>query len=404
MINQMVDLFRQATSSWFAELLPIAQNVFLVLATITMIWSALWWILERDDPSQVYVAFLRRFFALGFFWAVLLNADTWIPAVIDGFAVAGQRAAGAASGGTPRLNPGEVLDQGVTIAVQAFHGAKVSGILETIGTAIVSAIGAFLILLAFVGITAQLVITLVEMYIVIGAGVLLLAFAASPWTLSFAERYFSYAVAVGIKLFVLYLIVGLGSAIVTGWQGTLAQTNASIDALLAVAGSALVYMLLAWQVPSLAASLIGGGLALSLGDTLRTGAAVAGLTAGAAGAAVGGLALGARGTAAMGEAVRTARAHRATGGSLAGSVARGGRAAAGGMAESLRRRALRPPWQTVSEVMRERRTASYGAGAGRSRGWGSSSHSASASRVGTATAPAPATEGPTSNEEKRRRA
>jgi len=371
MINQMVELFRQATSSWYAELLPIAQNVFVVLATITMIWSALWWILERDDPSQVYVAFLRRFFALGFFWAVLLNANLWIPAVIDGFAVAGQRAAGAAAGGTPRLNPGEVLDQGVTIAVQAFQGAKVSGILESIGTALVSAIGGVLILLAFVGITAQLVITLVEMYVVIGAGVLLLAFAASPWTLSFAERYFSYAVAVGIKLFVLYLIVGLGSAIVTGWQATLAETNASVDALLSVVGAALVYMLLAWQVPSLAASLIGGGLALTLGDTMRTGAAVAGVTVGAVGGALGGLAMGARGTAAIGEAVRTGAAHRASGGSRMASVARGGLAAGSGVVESLRRRALRPPWQSVAEVMRERRIARYGAGPARRPGGGS---------------------------------
>ncbi len=361
MVNQLVDLFRQATGSWYAELVPIAQNLFVLLATITLIWSAIWWLLERDDPSHLLAAFLRRFLALGFFWAVLLNADTWIPAVIDGFSVAGQRAAGAAGGGIPRLNPGFVVDQGIAIASQLLEGANVTGLLANLGTVFVTGIAAVLTLLAFVAIAAQLVITLVEMYIVIGAGVLLLAFAATPWTMSFAERYFSYAVSVGIKLFVLYLILGLGSAIVAGWQGTLAQTNASVDALLAVVGASVIYMLLAWQVPALAGSLIGGGLALSLGGTMQASAAAA-ATVGSAGAlAAAGAARLFRGTAALKETARFAAAHHRAGSSWAGATAVGVVELGGGFARGLTRRAVRPRWQTTAEVIQERRFARFGA-------------------------------------------
>jgi P-type conjugative transfer protein TrbL len=78
---------------------------------------------------------------------------------------------------------------------------------------LVAAITALLSFIAFVVIAGQLALTLIEMYVIIGGGVLLLGFAGSRWTIPFAERYLSSAVAVGIKLFVLYLIIGVGTAL-----------------------------------------------------------------------------------------------------------------------------------------------------------------------------------------------
>jgi type IV secretion system protein TrbL len=343
------------------SLLPIAQNLFLMLATITIIWSAAWWVIEKDDLNQVFVNFLRRFMALGFFWAVLLFADRWIPAVIDGFAMAGQQAAGAASGGTPRLNPSAVLDQGITIANSILEDLSLGGIFSNPATSLVSAIALLLTLLAFVIIAAQLVITLVEMYIVIGAGVLMLGFAGSPWTLSFAERYLSYAVSVGVELFVLYLIIGLGSQVVGGWQATIDQTAGTPDALFAVVGASLVYMFVAWQVPSMASSLIGGGVNLNLGSAVHT-------TATPAGVAAGGPALGMRmtggaiaGGRAIAEAGRYAAAHRAAGGGMAGSAVQAGGALAASATTAVANRWSQRSRETTADVLRERRLTRAGA-------------------------------------------
>src|SRR5437870_13590663 len=72
------------------------------------------------------------------------------------------------------------------------------------------------------GIGAALVfVVLVESFIVIGAGVLFLGFAGSQWTRFFTERYLSYVASVGVKLFVLYLIMGVGMGIAARWMSVL---------------------------------------------------------------------------------------------------------------------------------------------------------------------------------------
>lgn len=57
---------------------------------------------------------------------------------------------------------------------------------------------------------------MVESFIVIGPGILFLGFAGSRWTKFFTERYLSYLASVGVKLFVLYLIMGVGMGMRSG--------------------------------------------------------------------------------------------------------------------------------------------------------------------------------------------
>jgi hypothetical protein len=52
-------------------------------------------------------------------------------------------------------------------------------------------------------------------------GVLFLGFAGSRWTKFFTERYLSYIASIGVKLFVLYLIMGVGMSIAARWMPVL---------------------------------------------------------------------------------------------------------------------------------------------------------------------------------------
>ena len=51
---------------------------------------------------------------------------------------------------------------------------------------------------------------LVESYVVVGAGFIFLGFGGSRWTAPYVERYIALAVAVGVKLMVLYMLIGAG--------------------------------------------------------------------------------------------------------------------------------------------------------------------------------------------------
>jgi type IV secretion system protein TrbL len=99
-----------------------------------------------------------------------------------------------------------------------------------------------------------------------------------------------------VKLFVLYLIIGVGMGIAARWMPVLDRGGFSPIPFFYVMGGSVVFVFLTWHIPSVAGSMMAGAVSLSLSDAvypamLGSRAAGAGLvTAGAVGAAaVGGL-------------------------------------------------------------------------------------------------------------------
>jgi type IV secretion system protein TrbL len=125
--------------------------------------------------------------------------------------------------------------------------------------------------LAYFVIAIQLSLTLIESYIVTGGGVLLLGFGAFRGTASISEKYLSYVVAVGVKLFVIYLIVGAGATLAPLWASFITQENMqTFSTPLAILGGAAAYGLVAWQIPSLAASAVSGAVGMGIHEAIGT--------------------------------------------------------------------------------------------------------------------------------------
>jgi type IV secretion system protein TrbL len=162
----------------------------------------------------------------------------------------------------------------------------------------------------------------VESYVVMSAGLIFLGFGASRWTVPYTERYISLVVSTGVRLMVLYMIIGLGQTLSTTWvqeASQIALSTAGLQSLFGLLASVIVFMALAWQVPKLASSILQGSLQMGSSDLIAP-AMSAAVTAGtiAAVAATGGAAL-AGGAAALG-----------AGGATAGGGAAGGAVGAGG--------------------------------------------------------------------------
>ncbi len=260
-LNDIVRDYESITGAWFGALFPIAQAVFWTLVLVELVWSAIWWAVDREDGLGVIAALLRKVVAVGFFYAILLNANSWIRAVIEGF-----RTAGAAASGLNSLNPSGVFDQGLALATQIFNAPNELGLLESIFPSLVAALCALIVVAAYAIIAAQLMVALVESFIVIGGGILLLGFSGSRWTKFFSERYLSYVASVGVKLFVLYLIMGVGMSIAARWVPLLSAGGFSPTPLLYVTGGALVFVFLTWHIPSVAGAMMAGAVTLSLAD------------------------------------------------------------------------------------------------------------------------------------------
>src|SRR2546428_2148362 len=106
-LNDIVRAYESVSAAWFSALLPIAQSVFWTLVLIELVWSAIWWVVDREDGLGVVAALLRKVLAVGFFYAFLLNGGRRTPAIVHGFSQAGAAASGVAD---PR--PGRVFGPG----------------------------------------------------------------------------------------------------------------------------------------------------------------------------------------------------------------------------------------------------------------------------------------------------
>ncbi len=111
---------------------------------------------------------------MGFFYALLLSGNTWIPAVVSGF-----RQAGSTASGLPDLNPTGVFDQGLALANAILNAVEGLGLLEGLFPSLVAVFTALIVVVAFAIIAAQLLVALVESFIVIGAGILFIGFSGS---------------------------------------------------------------------------------------------------------------------------------------------------------------------------------------------------------------------------------
>ncbi len=143
-LNDIVRDYESIAAAWFTALFPAAQAVFWILVAIELVWSAIWWAIDREDGLTVVTALLRKVVAVGFFYALLLNGNTWIPAVVSGF-----RQAGSTASRLPDLNPTGIFDQGLALANAILNSVEGLGLLEGLFPSLVAVFTALVVVAAF---------------------------------------------------------------------------------------------------------------------------------------------------------------------------------------------------------------------------------------------------------------
>lgn len=291
--------FKPLQDTWYTAIRGYAERLFWLLVLVDFGWTAVIYALEKNDITEIVTSLVKKIFTIGFFWGLLKLSDTWIPAIINSF-----RQIGTTVGDVSAITPDGIVSTGFELAKGAFAIMRDLGTFEAIAVVFPVTLVAIVTFLAFVFVAAQLLVTLIESYIAVGAGVILLGFGGSRWTTDFATKYLQYAVGTGLKLMILYLIVGTGQTL---FDSMMLDPDYLTETTLAALGGALVYAYLAIQIPQIASSMMSGSPSMTAGSLAGTaitmGAAIAGAgaataaTAAAAGAGGVGAAAGATGLA-----------------------------------------------------------------------------------------------------------
>ena len=276
-LDQIVAQFQSRAAGWEGSLQSLALQTFGILALIELAWAAFRLAFRGADLSEWLAEVVNQILFLGFFLALLQNSGTWGRAIIDSFRQAGQAAGGIG------VAPSDVFAAGVDLAQKVMSQMSVWAPAASVGLIVAGIV----IEVCFALMAALMVVTLVQSYIVIAAGVINMAFGGTRWTKDVAVATVKYTVSVGAKLMVLQLLVSVGDSLITSWAASFHDVTAA--SLCILIGCSVVMLAIVRIVPDEFQRIVGGA-SLSNGSALVGAAAtVGGATAAfAAGMAGGG--------------------------------------------------------------------------------------------------------------------
>ena len=325
-LDSLLNFFYEHSVTGMIQLQPHAFELVCVLAIIDICST---WALYDGQMRMSFV--INKTMKVGFFLLLIVNWDTINSAILRSFEIAGATASGLSNiGAGDWTSPSTILERGFNICGTLFKDFQDTGITDNGGIArlFMDLIAIAITIASFFFISLQVLITKIEFCIFSSLGVILLPFGAIRFTSFLFQRVVSGVFSFGIKLMIMYFLLGLFDTL----SGALTsfEENVSFSSMLKMALSYATLAFLVWKLPNLAASMMNGQPSMEAGDVVRGATTAKSTVAGAVGGAVG--AAGAvsrvagKTAAGYGFANATIKAAQANigiqGGSVAGEVAK----------------------------------------------------------------------------------
>ncbi|MBB5553680.1 P-type conjugative transfer protein TrbL [Rhizobium lentis] len=303
-LTELENQVSTAAKGWETTIMDAAKSLFWILATIEIGIAAVWLALQAASLDSWFAELVRRIMFIGFFAFVLTQGPTFARAVVDSLFQIG------AGGGS--ASPAEVFDAGIRVASQMSQQAQF-GVFEDNALAIAAVLAMGVVVICFSLVAAIFVSVMVEMYVGLLAGMIMLGLGGSSFTKDFAIRYLVYAFGVGMKLMALVMIAKIGSEVLMGLANASTASSDQFVTTLAIAGISVVVFIIAMYVPNIIQGVVQGASVSGGMEAIRHGGQAASFATGA----------GFLATGAVGAGFAAGQAARAAGSSVAGAALRG---------------------------------------------------------------------------------
>ncbi len=247
-MNLLTDLltqFTNASQTWQAILVPYAQALFLLLAGLELVWTAIRYQLSSNQSiTHLPELLIRKLVYLAFCFWLIRYSSALLPFIIASF----QRAGGNAVGITA-LAPSAFLRAGAASGLRLTAKMLGSGLLVDPISRTIAFFTITFTIVAFALIAGAMTLVLTESLIAIGAIVFLLPFAATRWTHALAEGALGYVFRTAVKLFTMYLLAGTILNLATAWSIQVGDSLMTPPDLLVFAMSLVSLVILIWTIP-----------------------------------------------------------------------------------------------------------------------------------------------------------
>ncbi|WP_442856024.1 P-type conjugative transfer protein TrbL [Agrobacterium sp. RAC06] len=249
MLSELENQVVAATHDWQSTIMEAARSLFWILAAIEIGLAAIWLALSAASLDGWFAELVRRILFIGFFAFLLEQGPGFAKSVVDSlFAIgAGQ---GSAS-------PAEIFDAGIKVASGLSQQARF-GVFEDNALAIASVIAMGVVVICFSLVAAIFVAVMVEMYVGLLAGMIMLGLGGSSFTKDFSLRYLVYAFSVGMKLMALVMIARIGSDVLLGLAAAPVNDSDPLLSTFSMAGLSVVVFLISLYVPTIVQGVVQG--------------------------------------------------------------------------------------------------------------------------------------------------
>jgi type IV secretion system protein TrbL len=302
-----------AAKGWETTVMDAARSLFWILAGIEVGIAAVWLAINAASLDSWFAELVKRITFIGLFAFILNEGPAFAKAVVDSLYQIG------ADGGS--ASPANIFDAGIRVASKMSEQAKF-GLFEDNSLAIAAVFAMVVVVVCFSLVSAIFVSVMVEMYVGLLAGMIMLGLGGTSYTKDFAIKYLVYAFSVGMKLMALVMIAKIGSDILLGLAEAPTATSEQFITTLAIAGISVVVFVIAMYVPPILQGVVQGASVSGGMEAIRHGGQAASFAAGA----------GFLATAAASRGFQAASAARAGGASLGSAAMRGMEAGIGGAA------------------------------------------------------------------------
>ncbi len=281
--NNILNAFVTTANTWQAKLLPLVTRIFWGFFAAEFLYQLTFKKILSNDLSKLYVFFVIRIFTAYIFAFVFLNLQTYM-GIIGFFTRIGadlggyQLDFGGTTGGMG-ITPSDLVSYltckfSIIMAILAAASAipMIGGMQDYFGISLL----VIVVLINLIGV--MFLVTMVDAYIVLFGGFILVGFSGSSWTQSYWQKYLSYAVGSGIRLFMTCLLLGLVVAafgnVSFDWNWTdlfkIVVPITFLPKMLSYAfdmlGVCVLSVYLLMTIPSKAASMLTGSMGGGMGE------------------------------------------------------------------------------------------------------------------------------------------
>ncbi|SIN93852.1 P-type conjugative transfer protein TrbL [Halodesulfovibrio marinisediminis] len=243
-LSEIAFQFQQKASAWQPVIEAHALSLFRILLIGSIAWMGITSILKQEDFKSVLVNFIRLIFFTCLMLAVLKYYTEWANMLISGLSGI------ATELNAPPADPSTVFVVGMKLIFKILDKISLMKPVDSLGLLICS----LAIAITFALIAAQMLLVKCESYIVLNAGIILLGFGGAEQTRSYATNFLRYSLGVAAKLFVMQLLISLG----TSFINDIGNATILLQDLFILIGASIVLLALTMSIPDIVSGIING--------------------------------------------------------------------------------------------------------------------------------------------------